>query len=73
MTEISPVPGKIGFVVRELDRIAQALREQMPPERYAEMYAAQQALSWAIDPANFESPFDMLARQAVATGDTLGG
>jgi hypothetical protein len=43
-------------VQRELDRIANALREPQPPKRYVELYAAQQALSWSIDPENFASP-----------------
>jgi hypothetical protein len=59
MTEPTGI-GKIGFVVRELDRIASALQGPTPPERRSELYAAQQALSWAIDPSAFASPLDML-------------
>ena len=52
--------GAVGFVGRELDRIAVALREPQPPKRYAELYAAQQALSWALEPEGFMSPHDLL-------------
>jgi hypothetical protein len=48
--------GKVGFVLRELDRLATALLEPQPPNRYAELYAAQQALSWTLDPEHFASP-----------------
>lgn len=57
--------GVIGFVQRELDGIGAALREPQPPERYAELHAAQQALSWAMDPENFASPL-----KALTTTDT---
>jgi len=49
-----------GFVQRELDRIAAALRGSTKPEDYAQLYAAQQALSWALEPNGFASPFDAL-------------
>ena len=50
----------MGFVERELERIAVALREPRSAEEYAQLYAAQQALSWATEPTGFASPFDML-------------
>jgi len=52
--------GTIGFVARELERLAAALRQTPRPERYPELYAAQQALSWAIDPDAFKSPLDAI-------------
>jgi hypothetical protein len=64
--------GKVGFVVRELDRIARALQEPMAPERHSELYAVQQALSWAIDPSAFASPMDMIDRPKAVTS-TLAG
>lgn len=51
-----------GFVQRELDRIAVALREPQPPERYGQLYAAQQALSFALDPEHFAAPVEMVVR-----------
>ena len=50
----------MSFVQRELDRIGDALRQPQPNNRYAELYAAQQALIWATDPTNFKAPYDML-------------
>ena len=52
--------GTVGFVARELDRLAVALREPQPPKRYVELYAAQQALSWSLDPENFASPLQTI-------------
>jgi hypothetical protein len=50
----------MGMVDRELDRIAVALRQTPSGPRYEELYAAQQALSWATDPYTFASPGDFL-------------
>jgi hypothetical protein len=49
-----------GFVQRELDRIAVALRGAPSPECYARLYAAQQALSWALEPSGFKSPYEAI-------------
>jgi hypothetical protein len=39
----------MSFVTRELDRIAARLREPgVPANEYERLYAAQQALSWAL-------------------------
>lgn len=48
----------MSFIARELDRIASALRQSPPTEHYRELYAAQQALSWALDPSNFRKPYE---------------
>lgn len=40
----------------ELDRIGDALRAKPPHPRRAELYAAQQALAWALDPASAARP-----------------
>jgi hypothetical protein len=50
----------MSFVRRELDRIEVALRQPQPGNRYAELYAAQQALSWSLDPDGFKSPMVMI-------------
>ncbi|HEY2684602.1 MAG TPA: hypothetical protein VGI93_13890 [Steroidobacteraceae bacterium] len=42
---------------RELEKIEVALREPQTEERYIALYAAQQALCWAINPVGFESPY----------------
>lgn len=62
MTECRESIEAIGFVQRELDRIAVALREAPTPERYERLYAAQQALSWALEPNGFASPYDAITR-----------
>ena len=50
----------VGFVERELARIADALREPRFADQYDRLYAAQQALSWALEPDGFKRPFDMI-------------
>ena len=50
----------MGFIQRELDRIAIALRRAPSPECYARLYAAQQALSWALEPRGFKSPYEAI-------------
>ncbi len=50
----------MSFVQRELDRISKALREQPTAKNYDELYAAQQALSWALDPEGAKRPMAFL-------------
>jgi len=50
----------MGFIERELDRIAIALREPRSADQWNQLHAAQQALSWAIEPTGFKSPYDMI-------------
>lgn len=57
----------MGFIGRELERLGHALCADPRPEREAELYAAQQALAWALDPAIAMSPYAMLTDSA-ATG-----
>ena len=64
-----PVDNCIGFVQRELDRIAVALREAPSPECYARLYAAQQALSWALEPTGFMAPYAAIPGTLEATTD----
>lgn len=58
----------MSFVQRELDRIGTALQQAQPNNRYAELYAAQQALLWAIEPTDFRSPCDMLVVTSTPQG-----
>jgi len=56
-------PGKArpsGFVQRELERLAAALREPQPPDRYCALYAAQQALCWALEPGGYAAPSEVI-------------
>jgi len=47
----------MSFIQRELDRIAIALNKQTAGDEYERLYAAQQALSWALEPGGFKSPY----------------
>jgi hypothetical protein len=44
------------FVQREIERIHDAICNPNNANRRAELHAAQQALSWALDPTGFRSP-----------------
>lgn len=48
-------------IKHELKRIAAGLRDSIPPDRYTQFYAAQQALSWALFPEGFMSPYETIA------------
>ena len=41
----------------ELDKISERLRNYPEPNEHAGLYAAQQALEWARNPAAFRAPF----------------
>jgi hypothetical protein len=55
----------MGFIERERARIEVALREPQTPERYCQLYAAQQALAWATEPTGYASPYDTIQRGRV--------
>jgi hypothetical protein len=64
----------MNVVQTELNRIRAALRKTPIGPRFAELYAAQQALCWAAEPEAVSSPLDMIERRAVeVTDDTLEG
>lgn len=50
----------MSFIQRELDRIGDTLRANPDASDYDQLYAAQQALSWATDPESFKSPMKLL-------------
>lgn len=50
----------MGFVHRELARLQTALHRSRNGEEYHRLYAAQQALFWAIDPGSYRSPCDAI-------------
>jgi len=57
-----PAGEAIGFVTRELSRIGIRLRKpDISRSEYERLYAAQQALSWALDPTTFASPYELMA------------
>jgi len=51
----------MGFIQRELARIAKLLPTLTGTPEYDQLYAAQQALSWALEPNGFKSPIDLVA------------
>jgi hypothetical protein len=50
----------MSFIQRELERVGAALMQPQPSDHYAELYAVQQALLWALEPEGFKSPYDMI-------------
>jgi hypothetical protein len=63
----------MSFVQRELERVGTALRQSQPSNRYAELYATQQALMWALDPGEYKAPFDMLVTSTPGSADCQEG
>ena len=67
---VDGVPGNIksnvpGDIQIELARIGRALREPQTDERYCQLYAAQQALAWAINSERAASPYTTIQRGLV--------
>ena len=58
----------MSFIQRELDRIALAIQAKQSADPDANLRAAQQALSWAMEPAGFSSPYDAIARSSQIRG-----
>ena len=50
----------MSFIQRELDRVQRAMRDPSKGDHYDELYAAQQALVWALEPNGYASPVKML-------------
>jgi hypothetical protein len=65
----------MGFIQREIERIAAALLQPQTTERYGQLYAARQALAWADEPNGIASPYDTIQRGRVQapTEDTPAG
>ena len=45
------------FIQREIDRLSAAIVDPGQANQRAELYAAQQALAWALEPSGFRSPY----------------
>jgi hypothetical protein len=54
----------MGFIERELERVSEAVRarqaENSQTDKYHQLYAVQQALSWALDPLGFRAPYETI-------------
>ncbi len=59
----------MSFVQRELERLGHALSASPQGDHYAELYAAQQALAWALEPAVIQSPSRLLTSSEVGEAD----
>ena len=66
----------MSFVQRELDKINAEIVKGVAPNRRDELYAAQQALSWALDPTGAKAPYNMIMgieKDPVPSYGVLGG
>jgi len=54
----------IGFIARELERVSEAVRarqaENSHSDEYRQLYAVQQALSWALEPTGYRAPYELV-------------
>jgi hypothetical protein len=50
---------KMSFIQREIDKIRSKLIETND-QHHSELYAAQQALAWALEPDGIRSPYKMI-------------
>lgn len=57
----------------ELARIQSRLTAYPDPFEHAGLYAAQQALVWALDPAAVASPFNVVTRNEAGSKDCSAG
>jgi hypothetical protein len=62
----------MSLIQKELDRIGETIRQPHPVPRYDELYAAQQALMWALDPETYKAPYDLLAATIGIPEDSEG-
>ncbi len=52
----------MSFVQRELSAISTALIDENNAGKRAELYAAQQALAWALEPSGYKRPLSTVLR-----------
>jgi hypothetical protein len=55
---------EMGFIERELERVAEALQtrtEDDQPDEFRRLRAVRQALSWALEPEGFKRPLDSIS------------
>lgn len=58
----------MSFIRREINKIRSQLIESNG-QHYNELYAAQQALEWALEPDGIRSPFQMITRGTLGAGE----
>jgi hypothetical protein len=50
------------FLERELNRVSERLQAvPLAVEEHRQLYAVQQALSWALDTQTFKAPYEMIS------------
>jgi len=49
----------------ELENISNALRQPFSDDKYCQLYAAQQALAWALNPGCYASPYKTILKGKV--------
>ena len=59
----------MSFIAREIDRLRAAILADS--NRRDELYAAQQALEWALEPGGIRSPYRMITGTQEGSGDYL--
>lgn len=62
----------LGFVNRELARIATTLRELDDGDLTNRLYAAQQVLWWSLEPTGSKAPHDMIMGTLEGSKDCRG-
>lgn len=59
------------MIEREINRIRRILTNEPDNPKYDRLYAAQQALAWALRPNGFKSPFIMIMGTQEGSEDCL--
>ncbi len=62
----------MGFIERELERIQSAIGNP-GDANFERMFAAQQALAWALEPTGFKSPFCSITGSPEASAGCSAG
>lgn len=62
----------MGFVARELEKIQAAIGAPTDAN-HAALWAAQQALAWALEPNAFQSPLSSITGSSEGSSDCLVG
>lgn len=60
----------MNFIQREIDRLR--LELLAGHDRAAEIYAAQQALEWALEPSGIKAPYALIMGTQVSSKDCSG-
>ncbi len=60
----------MSFIQRELDRLNAAIIPDKPNQD--RLYAAQQALAWALEPSGIKLPYEMITGILVGSEDYSG-